>query len=196
MSRRAESLHSRARGGRCTAVGLCISRRKGAAASPFHAPDGHTAGMRFVKESVIDASVEEVFAFHERPDAFARLQPPWEHAQIIEPPVSLAVGTVVRVRTRVGPLWVTIVAEHVGYEKNRSFEDVMTRGPFASWHHKHLFIPEGARCLLRDEVDFEPPFGPLGRLVAPLAVLPRLKRMFDYRHEVTRREVLAARGTR
>jgi ligand-binding SRPBCC domain-containing protein len=149
--------------------------------------------MQFVKESVIEASVEEVFAFHERPDALALLQPPWEPTQIVRPPKSLAVGTVVELRTRVGPLWMTIVAEHVAYEKNRRFEDVMKRGPFARWHHKHLFIEDDAGCRLRDEVEFEAPFGPLGGLIAPLAIVPRLRRMFEFRHAVTRREVLAAR---
>ena len=149
--------------------------------------------MRFVKESVFDASVQEVFAFHERPEAFALLQPPWEHSDITQPPSGLEVGTVVKLRTRVGPLWIEVVAEHVGYEKNRRFEDVMRKGPFAKWHHKHLFFEEGPRCRLRDEIDYEPPLGALGRLVAPLAIERRLKKMFDYRHEVTRREVESRR---
>jgi len=34
--------------------------------------------MRFTKESVIRATPERVFAFHELPDAFERLMPPWE----------------------------------------------------------------------------------------------------------------------
>lgn len=150
--------------------------------------------MFFVHESVIEASVEEVFAFHERADAFALLQPPWEKARVLQPPRSLEVGTVVKLRTRVGLLWIDIVAEHVAYEKNRRFEDVMTRGPFAKWHHKHLFSSVPGGCLLRDEIEYALPLGALGRLVSPLAVVPRLERMFTFRHAVTRREVSAARS--
>lgn len=146
--------------------------------------------MHFVHESVIEASVESVFAFHERPDAFELLLPPWEKAQILQPPRGLQVGTVVKVRTRVGPLWIDVIAEHIAYEKNERFEDVMRRGPFTKWHHKHLFIPAADGCRLRDEIEYDLP---LARLVAPLAVVPRLKRMFNYRHEVTRREVLASK---
>ena len=40
--------------------------------------------MKFVKESVINASAEKVFAFHEAPDAFERLQPPWQTTEIVE----------------------------------------------------------------------------------------------------------------
>lgn len=149
--------------------------------------------MRFIKESVLPASVEEVFAFHERPDAFALLQPPWEHVEVITPPASLEVGTRVEARARIGPLSRRIVAEHVAYEKNRRFEDVMREGPFARWHHKHLFFEHEQGCLLRDEIDYAPPFGVLGRLADPFFVRPRLQRMFDYRHAATLREVLAAR---
>ena len=149
--------------------------------------------MRFIKESVLPASVEEVFAFHERADAFSLLQPPWDRVEITTPPRSLEVGTRVELRTKVGLFWLRIVAEHVAYEKNRRFEDVMVKGPFAKWHHKHLFFPDEAGCRLRDEIEYEPPLGWLGRLGDSIAVRPKLVKLFDYRHEVTRREVLAAR---
>jgi ligand-binding SRPBCC domain-containing protein len=150
--------------------------------------------MQFVQESVLPASVEEVFAFHERPDAFALLQPPWDRVEIVTPPCSLDVGTRVELRTKVGPFWVAIVAEHVAYEKNVGFEDVMRKGPFARWHHRHLFFAHPDGCRLRDEIEYAPPLGWLGRLVDPLVVRPKLRRLFEYRHAVTLREVLAARG--
>lgn len=149
--------------------------------------------MQFVKESVLPASVEEVFAFHERADAFELLQPPWERTEIIKPPTGLEIGTRVELRTRVGPVWMTIVAEHVAYERNRLFEDIMVKGPFAKWHHKHLFFEHENGCRLRDEIEYAPPLGWLGHLIDPIAVRPKLARLFDYRHEITLREVLAAR---
>ena len=148
--------------------------------------------MQFVQESVLPASVEEVFAFHERPDAFALLQPPWEQVEILTPPSSLEVGTRVELRTKVGPLWIPIVAEHVAYKQNECFEDVMVKGPFAKWHHKHLFLPHPEGCLLRDEIEYAAPFGWLGRLMDPIAVRPRLVKLFDFRHEVTLRHVSEA----
>lgn len=145
--------------------------------------------MRFVKESVFRASVEDVFAFHERPDVLEILTPPWDEAQVILPPKSLAVGTRVRMRSRVGPIWLTIEAEHVAYEKNVRFEDVMTRGPFRRWHHRHIFEPVEDGCRLRDEIDYELHFGPLSPIADRVAVRPRLSKLFDYRHDATRRHV-------
>ena len=150
--------------------------------------------MQFVKESILPATVEEVFAFHERPDAFELLQPPWDRVEIITPPGGLEVGTRVELRTKVGFFWLKIIAEHVAYERNRHFEDVMRKGPFARWHHRHLFFAHEDGCRLRDEIEYAPPLGWLGRMIDPIAVRPRLARLFDYRHEVTRREVLAARA--
>ena len=43
--------------------------------------------------------------------------------------------------------------------------------------------------MLRDEVEYLPPGGIIGRMLDPWLVRPRLKRMFAYRHKVTLREV-------
>jgi len=143
----------------------------------------------FVKETLLRAPVRTVFAFHERPDALEKLIPPWDSTRIIRPPASLAAGTVVELEMQVGPIKIPIEAVHTAYEKDRFFEDTMRRGPFPHWRHRHVFEPRGDGCLLRDEVEYDPPFGLLGRIVDPWLVRPRLENMFAYRHEVTRRAV-------
>jgi ligand-binding SRPBCC domain-containing protein len=143
--------------------------------------------MRFVKESFIRAAPERVFAFHELPDALERLTPPWEDARIVEAAPSLRTGSRAIVETRLfGLARVRWVAEHTAYDPPRMFEDVQVSGPFKFWRHTHQIEPREGGALLRDRVDFEPPLGPLGRLAAPFFILPRLRRLFDYRHHVTR----------
>jgi ligand-binding SRPBCC domain-containing protein len=143
--------------------------------------------MIFVKESLIRASPERVFAFHERPDALRSLTPPWERARVVEHAESLRAGARAVVETRLfGLLPVRWVAVHTAYDPPRMFEDVQESGPFRSWRHRHLFEPREGGTLLRDEVEYEPPLGMLGRALAPLLVVPRLTRLFEYRHEVTR----------
>lgn len=143
--------------------------------------------MHFTKESIIRASAAKVFAFHEAPDAFERLQPPWQTSDILQPPSSLEVGTRVVLRTKVGPLWQTIVAEHVAYEPGKMFADRMLRGPFASWLHKHIVTPRGEHeCLLTDEIEYELPLGLLGRLAGGAYARRNLERLFEFRHQVTR----------
>ncbi len=143
--------------------------------------------MRFVKESVIRAGQGRVFAFHELPDALARLTPPWERARVLRAAQSLKVGERAVVETRLfGLVPVEWVAEHTAYDPPRMFEDVQVEGPFRSWRHRHFVEPHEKGALLRDEVEYETPLGALGRLAAPLLVEPRLRRLFDYRHRVTR----------
>lgn len=144
--------------------------------------------MRFIKESRIRASAQTVFAFHEAPDAFERLQPPWQKSEIVTPPSSLAVGTRVVVRIKLGLIWQTIEAEHVAYEPGRSFADRMIRGPFASWHHQHIVTPRGPdECTLTDDIEYELPLGAIGRLLGARFARGELERLFAFRHEVTRR---------
>jgi len=146
--------------------------------------------QRFVKESQFHASAAAVFGFHERPDAFALLTPPWQKTEIIQPPTSLAVGTRVRLRTRVGPIWQNIEAEHVAYEPGRSFTDTMVKGPFAYWLHKHVVTPDGPdSSTLRDEIDYELPLGLLGRVGGSWFARRSLQKLFEYRHDITRRYV-------
>lgn len=143
--------------------------------------------MRFVKESVIEASAARVFAFHEEPDALARLQPPFPPTEIEEPPRSLEVGTRVVLAMRLGPFRQRIVAEHVAYEPGRMFADRMVEGPFPFWLHRHIVTPEGpGRCRLKDDVEYELPLGVLGRIFGAPIARWQLRRLFDYRHRVTK----------
>jgi ligand-binding SRPBCC domain-containing protein len=143
--------------------------------------------MRFTKESSIRAAPERVFAFHELPDALARLTPPWERARVLKAAPDLRVGSRAVVETRLfGLVPVRWVAEHTAYDPPRMFEDVQVEGPFRSWVHRRRVEPHGNGSLLRDEIEFEPPLGLIGRLASPFLVEPRLRRLFDYRHRVTR----------
>ena len=144
--------------------------------------------MLFTKESVIRATPEQVFAFHEQENALELLLPPWETATVIQPAKISEVGSQGIIETKIlGPFKIRWIAEHTRYEPPYLFEDVQLKGPFSSWRHRHLILahPEGAT--LRDEIDYEPPLASLGRWLAPLLVERRLQRLFDYRHLVTKR---------
>lgn len=143
---------------------------------------------RFVKESLIRAAPERVFAFHELPDALARLTPARDRARIIEQARSLRVGERALVRVRVmGLVTVDFVAEHTIYDPPRMFEDVQRKGPFKRWRHRHIVEPHAEGAILRDEIEYEALAGRLGEIFSKFLVERRLRRLFDYRHEVTRR---------
>lgn len=143
--------------------------------------------MKFVKESVIKAPPERVFAFHQLPDAFERLVPPWENATVVQKADISKIGSRAIVEQKIfGIVPSRWVAEHTAYDPPRSFEDIQVSGPFASWRHRHIVEPHADGAILRDEIEYEPPMSILGVLAAPLVIVPKLEKMFDYRHQVTR----------
>ncbi len=143
--------------------------------------------QHFQKKTKIAASAARVFGFHEAPDAFARLQPPWRTTEIIQAPVSLAVGTRVILRTKIGPLWQTIEAEHVEYEAGHMFADRMVKGPFRYWLHRHIVEPVSEHeCILIDDIAYALPLGSVGAFFGGWFAWRELERLFEYRHEVTR----------
>lgn len=143
--------------------------------------------MKFIKESVIKASPERVFSFHELPDAIERLIPPWENAVIIQKADVSKVGSQAIIEQKIfGIVPSRWVAEHTAYDPPRMFEDIQVSGPFKSWRHRHIVEPHPDGALLRDEIDLEPPLSIFGKLAAPLIIIPRIEKMFEYRHQVTR----------
>lgn len=137
----------------------------------------------FIRRLVVRAPVEQVFAFHEREDALARLSPPIPPVRVVHRQGGIRPGA--RVDLRIGPIrWLAL---HTAYEPNRLFVDEQIAGPFATWVHRHEFEALDARTTrLTDRVTFTLPGGRLvngllGRLVA-LSLVP----MFRYRHRATR----------
>ena len=141
----------------------------------------------FIRESIIAAAPERVFAFHELPDALARLTPPWESSRVIQMARISEIGSEAVIETRIlGVIPARWVARHTAYDPPRMFEDVQVKGPFRFWRHRHLIEPHASGALLRDEIEYEPPLGILGRIGAPFLIIPRLEKLFDYRHTATR----------
>jgi ligand-binding SRPBCC domain-containing protein len=146
-----------------------------------------SAIVQFVAESLIRATPERVFAFHELPDALVRLTPPWAGSRVIAHAPTVGVGSRTICDIRVAPLvWVRTELVHTACDRPRMFVDEQVRGPFRLWRHQHIVEPADGGAILRDVIDVEPPFGFLGRALAPLLILPRLRKLFAYRHEATR----------
>lgn len=76
--------------------------------------------------------------------------------------------------------WVTEIT-HV--QENKYFVDEQRFGPYALWHHKHFIKPIEGGIEMEDIVDYKIPFGLIGQLAHPILIKPKLKEIFDYRHD-------------
>ena len=64
------------------------------------------------------------------------------------------------------------------------FRDRQTKGPFAEFHHEHVFEEHPEGTLMRDTIDFRSPFGPIGALVDRLFMREYMRRLIDERGAV------------
>ena len=142
---------------------------------------------RFEASAFIQAPAEVVFAFHEKPEAFETLLPPRRTIEILRREGGLAGNGEIEFRIRVFPFWVRWLARHTAYEKNRFFVDEQVKGPFRRWVHRHEFQAEGGGTRLADQLDYSLPGGALAEMAAGWAVRLALRKMFAFRHRVTKR---------
>ncbi len=142
---------------------------------------------QFKKETFIAAPAEAVFAWHEQPDAFAKLTPPWEDVRLLSQsgPISQPGSQVVlSIPLIPGLPWPRLrwVSEHRNYIAGEQFQDVQIQGPFAEWCHTHRVLPQANGCLLQDHIEYALPLGWLGELGGCWFIRWKLKRLFNYRH--------------
>lgn len=147
--------------------------------------------ITFSRSVRIEKPASEVFAWHERPGAFARLAPPWQKLEVISQIGGIRDGARVSLRTKIGPVWVQWDVEHRDYVEGVQFRDVQMRGPFAHWEHLHRVEPAdgGRACVLTDEIKYKLPLGLMGRIGGGAFARRELERLFDYRHAITKADL-------
>ena len=144
--------------------------------------------LNFTYSSLINASVETVWQFHERTDILNLLTPPWQPVTVICREGGLGVGAISEFRLSLAGIPVRWIATHIECQPNRLFVDEQTTGPMKSWIHRHEFVAENGQTRLTDAIAYEIPGGWLAEFFLGWWVDARLKDMFRYRHDVTKAE--------
>jgi ligand-binding SRPBCC domain-containing protein len=134
------------------------------------------------REMFIPRPVEEVFAFFSRAENLQELTPPWLNFRILTPPpIEMRQGASIAYQLRVHCIRLNWLTEIAVWNPPVEFVDVQVRGPYKLWRHTHHFDPEDGGTRMVDTVEYEVPFGALGRLIQRLQVSRDLSRIFDYR---------------
>lgn len=74
-------------------------------------------------------------------------------------------------------------------DRPNRFVDAQQRGPFRRFHHVHTFEATPAGTLMRDHIEFDAPFGPLGDLVERLVLGSYLPKLITERNDYLRSEL-------
>ena len=139
-------------------------------------------------DQLVPRRLDEVFEFFSRAENLQELTPAWMRFKILSvAPQPVQRGTLIRysLRWRVFPIrWTT---EIVDWEPPNRFVDIQLKGPYKLWRHEHRFIAEGNSTRIVDEVQYQLPFGALGRLAHAIKVRRDVAAIFEYRKQAVER---------
>ncbi len=142
---------------------------------------------QYERRITIAAPIEEVFGFHLDTANLPRITPPYLHAQILEVQPSLGGGEIgKRVVMQLRPYSLvrqTLEVEFIECDPPYLLRDEQRRGPFRVWLQTRRFSRVEGGTELHDRVDYQLPFGWLGRLIVTLFVAGQVEAMFQWRQE-------------
>ncbi len=137
---------------------------------------------RLLHEQLVPRPLKEVFEFFAHAQNLETLTPEWLNFKIESiHPEPVRKGTLINYKLRVRGLPLRWTSEIQEWNPPMRFVDLQTRGPYKLWRHTHTFIAEGNNTRIIDEVLYDLPFGPLGKIVHTLMVKSDVEEIFHYR---------------
>lgn len=149
-------------------------------ALPEIGPHPNRRGVYRLQTSVwIPAPRATIFEFFGDAFQLETLTPPWLHFHVETPrPIEMRPGITIDYRLRIHRIPVRWQSRISTWEPPFRFVDEQVRGPYRLWHHLHTFEERDGGTLMRDEVDYAVPGGPL---VHALFVRRDLLEIFAFR---------------
>jgi ligand-binding SRPBCC domain-containing protein len=134
------------------------------------------------REQWVPRPPAEVFPFFSDPRNLEKLTPPFLHFRVLRASRrELAAGTLIDYSLRLHGLPVRWQSRIDEWWPSERFVDSQTRGPYATWRHRHEFEPHAGGTIVRDAVSYELPLGALGGIVAGGRVTRDLRTIFAFR---------------
>lgn len=143
----------------------------------------HSGIYSLEAEQFIPTSIEKAWEFFSLPQNLAKITPKKMGFVITNSPDKVAhPGQIITYKIAIFPLiksnWVTEITQ----VKDRSyFVDEQRFGPYAMWHHEHIFSETKGGVLMKDRIHFKLPMGFLGRIAYQLFVRRQLRQIFEHR---------------
>ena len=139
------------------------------------------------REQQLNCDLATAWAFFSNPKNLSKITPKEMGFVVLTQNTEKAIYEGMEIDYTVSPLfgipmkWKTRILK-VDFQKN--FTDFQAKGPYKLWNHYHEFIPNENGVLMKDTVDYELPFGFLGRIAHAVVIKNKLKTIFDFRFEV------------
>lgn len=140
----------------------------------------------FKKSSEMPCSQQNLFDWHKKKSALRRLTPPWIRINILQEANNLAKDS--EVALYIKPAFFIkfkTISKHIDYQEGKEFTDIMLKGPFSYWKHRHQMTDNGKKSsILQDSIDYIPllPF-------SNFLIKNEIERLFNYRHRLLKADL-------
>ena len=137
------------------------------------------------KTTFINCQLDELFNFHMNVNNIKKITPKNIKVELLDFDISKYECKIINIRTTkyfISTHWKVRIDKT---QRPNLLVDVAVQSPFKSWKHQHVFTQKGNVCELKDIIEYEMPFGFLGKIIAPF-VERDIINMFDYRHKKTK----------
>lgn len=134
-----------------------------------------------IQTSMIKCTLEELFEFHLDSANISKITPKNIKIEILNDDTKTYEGKVVKIKSVkffIPTYWEVKIEK---LYKPHILIDKALKSPFKYWRHQHIFTQKDNMCELKDIVEYELPFGILGKIVEPF-IERDIKNMFLYRH--------------
>jgi ligand-binding SRPBCC domain-containing protein len=141
-------------------------------------------------QTVLNTTLDKAWEYFSRPENLNEITPPDMQFRILTDVSGkkMHAGMIIHYRIQPVPImsfgWTTEISHSVDQQY---FVDEQRFGPYAFWHHQHIFEDKGTHVLMTDIVNYALPMGFLGRIAHAVWVKKKLSGIFDYRTEVINR---------
>ena len=137
-------------------------------------------------QQLLPISLDEAWKFFSAPENLNEITPPELKFEILTKDIPrMYAGQIVQYYVTPFPLikmgWVTEITQVVD---KKMFIDEQRFGPYAFWHHQHMFEEKDGGVLMTDVLHYRVPLGIVGKLVNALFISSKVKSIFDYRFKL------------
>jgi len=148
----------------------------------------------FEFSSIISATRNQTFDYVSNINSLPEIMSADHKIELTSPVTKLKKGSEYEIKiTRMGisVLWGIVIEE---FEPNEFVRDRQSHGPFALWVHTQKFEDHGESTLLTDLIEYDVPFGLLGKLADDIFVRRDLGGIFRHRHQNIQSHFTSPRG--
>lgn len=141
---------------------------------------------RLEYRQLLPISLDEAWDFFSRPQNLNEITPDDMQFEILTENIPrMYQGQIIQYNITPFPFikmgWVTEIT-HV--QDRYMFVDEQRFGPYAFWHHQHIFEEAENGVLMTDILHYRVPLGVVGKLVDQLVVERKVRSIFEYRFKV------------